>query len=592
MKLRVEAYAHGPVKVEDEQGNEETLWGGHLEAGEVRDLTRWVRKVTVRHSTTPPWESVVLQLKVPVERLFTLLPGLEVSYFDGQAQGHRFGATGWWVVVRMQHEGPDRVHDWPAIAWGRVERLSVSLALGSAGQDMCALTIQVQSWLAWMEACDLIFTAQEDLAVDGGVFNLRQWAGYLQAQMENFGTAPAPGHLLEELIPRLWNHLIPETLAGGHNRPLWESVGLVHDKISCAKHAPLRLGQTLRVPGLALGVLGQIYPTGKLGSWLRSAFHGDPALVEWFPSLEFFGNTELESRPSYEPEDRAEIELSVRNGTGGRGATRGPGRGSGVVVRERAPASARPNKLSRTASILGANPVLVYRMRPTLTGIVKSSETIQTIAEVMAGRTGRRATYGQVNIDIGDLYNTGWYIAGADEIGALDGTLSDIERINAVNIHPSGLPGQEMDLWGVIGRPVVERRDARRNGVRALRPRWPFFSNGGESDGALSDPFSALNEIAYQMVSNNGKTAEFWRMRLVLERARPWVKAGHWWSVDLGARGKLSGLAGYGEEVTHELEVDQEAGHFKGRTTVMLSRATWLGFGKVLINEVPFGDGR
>lgn len=535
MKIKIELHAHDSAPG----------WVGHMERGQVRDITAYVTSLVAELSTNAPWETMALGLTMPWEQVPYVLPGLPLSKIWGAAPEHaRIPCTGFWVVVRMEDAGRPEGDPWPALWWGRVQAVSGSLTVGrDNGALKFAGRLGVTSWWSMIDASDLLFAiARQARTLPGLIENLKGWGDTFEGLLRQVTSEP-PGVLFDHLWKQLLRVELPESLSGGRLTPLHDLAILVHDRASCSAWAPLRMGQMQRVPGVAIEEFGVRLFGGKLGRFMRNSFEADPSLVEVFPSLEFplWGR----DAPPFKAEDEDNVERSGRSDGSGRRTALG--------------------------KILGAQPVMIYRMRPTLTTATGGENSWARIA---ARKLGRQTTYGQEPVDVVDQWRSGWFTVTAQEWSQFEFAVNDAHRVNATYIAPSSPPtGEQNNTYGLWADPVEVHEDIRRNGARALRPRWPFWGRGKKApDANFWRDFSATSEVVYQMTANNGVHGEHATCKVTIPGGRPWVRQGHWWEVGLG-HGALNTAVGYGSQVRHSLSLERGSVE-KMTTTVTLERTT------------------
>jgi hypothetical protein len=601
--VRVELQGYKPAGIVERQRADVPggTPAGPSNIDDVRDVTGHIVSLSFGSSTSSPYEPLSLSLAVPYGDWARVFPGLLVrrSAAGGtQAATERVGqelrspAPGFWVVVRLA----DARGDWPAIAWGRCNAVSLSLDVGQDGMIHAFTDIQCESWLDFAARSRVVLTATQGFTA-AGTHYVGDWLRKLEGLFKGL-TGHLPGELLSDVWAQIMDLGLPTTLVEGDLgsvRTIGQEIPVVWDRKSCADYAPLRLPQQLAVPGEIVQAFGGWEARGSLWGWIQQTFAPDSPIVEIFPSLEW--PSDLRPAGAYKAGEPTRPED-------------GTGRPSTV------PVNGEPRQTTKLGRALGAQPVLMYRVKPLVLrainqasadGLreelerrdptVRSSEwrklyAHDTYAEIVAEETGKTTSYGQEPVSPHDLVMSGWYWWTREEVTEFRVSFSDSDRINAVYCKSWATPGTQLELYGAHGVPVIDTLDAQRHGLRLYDGEWPFFEAGGAGD--LGTRISALSDLFWSLLSNTD-TQHFFGTGSIGGEFRPWLRAGHWCAAGLprggvpaeqdsgleGADG--GGLTGYIESVTHELHVDP-SGKVSRDTTLQLARVSMLGSGKYPVN--------
>lgn len=573
------------------------------------DVTKYVTHIDFSHSTQDPWEVINLELKIPWRELQRIMPG-PVRGVKGGAR-YRHPSTGFWVVVRHYNADtqyvPEAGNGYPAVAWGWVKRnkggikvVSKQTSDGGAPGQVVTKRIQITavSWIKLLESSRIAITPDErSVITEGFWYTLQAWGAKIDQIIENGLDGTSPGRLFEILwadqeTPGLCHILLPNTLASEFGqdsgkqvvdrpRMIKDEIPLIWDRATCAQYAPQRLPQMLWVPGSAFNAFGNTQPRGTLWQWLMQTFAVDPKLVELFPVLSY---------PSFRASDFGQG-FPVEDTPGG------------VVA---APAQGRPlaGEMTTLGKALGAQPGLMYRLKPFLlaplnqatgTRVRKQTEAlnpalteddrqrlyeIQPMAERVAVATAKFTSYGQEPVDPLDLTDSGWYSFDQNEIVEFDFDYDEADRVNAVYVHTPLQPTTQIELYGLLGVPVLSLRDVRKYGLRMYDVEWPFLPSSGdatedgEQSASLSEQITALIDLFYAILGCEDESYNFGRGMLISKVYKPWLKAGNWitgelppWDQVEDANGFLraaglseeplhSGFTAYATDVKHSCDVD------------------------------------
>jgi len=225
--------------------------------------------------------------------------------------------------------------------------------------------------------------------------------------------------------------------------------------------------------------------------------------------------------------------------------------------------------MSEFAKGLGAQPVLIYRMRPkffipslrdewskwlrerekhnaniTPDLRVKISTTT-TAGEFLQEMGGNFTDYGLRTVNPWSLadfstvkYDTkgNFSVFGRSEVISVSLNWNDAERVNAVYARTPIQPASQMHMFGYFGSPATDNRCIPMHGLRLYEVDWPYWPvHTGQSGGpgmALNMQLTALIDVAWQMICKS-QAMIYHASATVVTKYRPYLKAGHWVEVGL-----------------------------------------------------------
>jgi hypothetical protein len=280
----------------------------------------------------------------------------------------------------------------------------------------------------------------------------------------------------------------------------------------------------------------------------------------------------------------------------------------------------------------GANPVLIYRMRPTLLCAINSFEgqfyadqqNAWVVDEVNKGlmvwvapssasenlgvNQGTQVVSAAANID---AYH--WYTYLANEVYDVTWAYSEDTRTNMVFARTPYRVQSQLETHGMLGQPLVDNSDVAKHGLRLRTIEWPFFPPDGveQSTASLSDQLTALNEEMWMDISSHDQ-GTFFGQGSVRGVYKPWLKAGHYMNVhwgEYGDQGEQStwapyvktpsddpnaspaeqghpGFTGYIQSVTHSVQVGAR-GEIVAFSSLQLERVAVQGANAVPYNYPP-----
>lgn len=501
------------------------------------DVTPFVRSVRWSHKTAAPWETMIVELELPMRHWRDILPGRLVSRAGGRPV--RAPETGFWVVLWGPNPNAPSGSE-TALHWGRCISIVLGVMLSDAGLvESLPVTLECESWLSLLQKSRIALSAGRGWGRDGFVFALKTWSRRVKDLLKSLGVEE-PGSIFASVWRTLVKVSLPNSLVGGKDgqpRPIGEAIPLCFDADTVGKHAPLRLPQQKSVVGYAINTFSAYIPSGNLWDWLSQSFLADPNMVELFPSLEW---------PCYvAPEGDAE----------------------GV-----------PLTTELSLALGGAQPVLLYRMKPlqlvpveheALSRLLKDSEAgARTVPQTAAEDLG----IFQKAVDPSPSVGVRWYSFARGEVFDFRPQWSDADRINGVSVQGPLQPQTQIEMHGLLGSPQVNTLSVEPHGLRWYKIDWPFLPAvvpDGDPEGrdTLHKRLTALAELGYMMLGGG----EHYCGGSLATLYKPWIKAGHWIDVEISETPGMY-LTAYLDDVTHDVVVAGDK--VTARTSLRFSRGT------------------
>lgn len=484
------------------------------------DVTPFVRRLRFSHRTTAPWETLTVELAIPIRSWFHVMPGRPLSQVAGRTL--RTPETGFWVVVKSPDaNGPNGES---TLAWGRCVVLRGGMVRNGLLNETIPLTLECTSWLDLLQRSQIALSAGRGWGREGFVYRLQTWASRAAALLQTLGTRE-PGVIFERLWRSLVHVTLPNTLAAAADeKPLTigQEIPVLFDSETTIAYAPLRANQHMDVPGYAINSFATFrQPGGSLWEMFAHTFGADPNVVEVFPSLEW---------PCYLPAGQD---------------------GNAVPA------------YTRIGKALGSQPVLIYRLKPYVLVPLNQQALQRLTARNVEGARNVPVTASQElgafqTVASADLpVDVKWYEFTPREVLEFMPTWSDDDRINCVSLLSPVQPQSQIELFGLMGTPQVNDRSVSAHGFRQYKVDWPFLpatipdDDPTERD-TLTRRIDSLTEAAYTILA--GGESHF--RATVQTLYKPWVRAGHWMSlqlteatVDLPAKN----VTAYIEGATHEV---------------------------------------
>lgn len=395
------------------------------------DLTRYVVGVTDIHGRMPPWGGLDLSLDLAASD-WSSLPG-----------------PGDWLVLR----------DAASLAARQIARvIAQPTGIDAAGPrvETQVVTLSAETWADFLQRL-IIYAVHRD-TVGTMISVIGDYEKILKDIMA-LGQGDI-GFILDRVLRRLANALLPETLTG---QRLGDAVRVVFDEESARRFShrtaePVR-GQHVRFQeGGAVGNVGGV----PLLDLLLGTFWHAREMVEFFPSVEPLGGTD------------SALPGTVDAWSVARATTDGA---VGVL----APSLER----SPLAANLGAHLALVYRVVPwrvrALSDVVKSENrgTSKHVFGLLAGVADAAGLAGGGAVSRTLFGGPTWPTLrrtdiAPDEVTTFRAQRSDADRINATTCDFYRSGSHHITLSPMIGLPLMDRADVARHGLRLYDPQWFF----------------------------------------------------------------------------------------------------------------------
>jgi len=576
--LRVELHGHAGV---DTSG--------------MKDVTQFVSSIRISHAINPPWDTMTIHLQLPRHLLDLVLTG------DPGEGGHRHIHTGGWVVVRANSWTGDKSITGPAIGFGCVEGIKFAFQdidgiAGATVQGTTACVIDCISWFTAAGRSNIRLDVTNEKATTGGIQDSNSWFPIIFEAVTN-SSSPDLGYCLQQLWEKVSKMATPDTLT---DELFGNIVPVVYNAHLAGNYAPDRAGATLPVRGQSFLNLPVILPESDLWQWLSATFVPDANIVELFPSLEYphLDPGEGQSTPVMDaysplggPVAERDIFLAEHKDEWVPDTSKGPRNDRAAEGADRFGESTVPRPLltGLGAALKGANPVIMYRVKPYLMHPINEATWGRpTMSEKLkinqvAVRPEHRGPAAQ------------WYVVTPSECLSLDVEYSESDRVNMTFVRPSYMQTGAMRAYSQIGQVTMPKpQDFNRYGLRAYEPTWPYIPEGTPVSAAeaaafvaeeeaksklgvlgapslvfgavantssnIMDDFTAMNELVWALCGSAEKFAH----ATLRTRAKPWCRAGHWMSGMIGmpANGgpvTLVHWTGYIEAVEHTFSVDKQA---------------------------------
>jgi hypothetical protein len=390
------------------------------------------------------------------------------------------------------------------VAWGNVvsaPKPGLS-SQESGGDESIEITITAESWLSFL-ARSQIFVGAGVTASIGTLYTLKDWSARLMA----FSTIVEGklGSLLTELLRTLVIMRLPPSL---NTCQIGQGVKVIHDEGSCfdAFKKPYAIDA---VKGWKLPSADQFYPSGAdLVGLLTGTFVPDTSFVEFF-------------------EDIVPLE-HINN----------------------------PTALGRA---LGAQPILVYRIRPwreeSVESFVSSSPDDPGFSLKEYSKSTWNQAYDFVASSVHDIPET---------------DRNDGERVNAVTVGLPNQPDTPLRFWDKAGLPLVDKLDVSRHGFRLKQVQWPFFPVSDKTNQMTL--IGGMRLIATLSAMMFMRQERFGSGNLDLDWMW-WIRPGYAFSVTNKNVPRIPVFSAYAEHVTQTIEVVDTA--ITGSTRIRFSRALW-----------------
>jgi hypothetical protein len=368
-----------------------------------------------------------------------------------------------------------------AWSWGRVSLVRSTTKREPRGVlTNSPYSVAVQGWFDFLSRTRLHVFETQTRPSEGTLFSIIEWHA-IMAQLNSMHKSSA-GMMLQYMLQQLLRIRLPESLGGGW---LYEQVPLVHDAATAALYAPefadiepVDYGDLM--PNITLNAFNN--RSTDIGSFLTNMFVPEPMLIELFPYLSYAGARAV------------------------------PGVGSPVVSGPAGTAAIPAGSLPATGSdalsnILGARPVIVYRVKPFRVNplysaaVSKISYTDENPeyglfsehasvysqplkATLQAARiAARNATtkqlvdqnyFKQVTFNPETIVPLPYHY-----ITSVTRQRSDADRVNAssINAGPPDTSSQiSVGAFEPYGLPITQKDQIEKHGLRLRLPTWPFYA--------------------------------------------------------------------------------------------------------------------
>lgn len=491
----------------------------HIHDQDRIDLTEWVTSVDITLSTSEPWTSIDVSLRLPFA-----LRGVAPEPGDH-------------ITALREESGR-------AVAYGRVVQ-GPAPGLVREGPKLHSGTTRTRatSWMSWLREAQVYAHGSPARTTSvGTLFTLDEWNQRFTTIM---GLSDGQhGVRLGMLVRMLGRLRLPQSLGGGL---LGEGIVVAHDKATFE-----RMGlhsQIDRILGPRLAG-DQAWPTSTNAlALVLSLFQPNRDLIECFEVL-----TDLPS------------DAKVGWGTVGGSAWSQPVPGSG------------PAPDGSFAGELRAMPTMVYRIKPwrmesfgdymqgLFTGLQAPQGLVQSGTRISRFFSHQQALdLVRSNYPEKRTWPSPAVTFRADEVVAFDPPMrSDTNRVNAVTMDPV-LGNDPLRFWQDAGLPLLDEPDIERNGLRLMDIKWPYFAPKDESLMAWQQVIAALGAQMY--LRHERFYSGSLRVALRLE-----LKPGEVFEIEMPDGRKFSG---YAETIRHS--VAREGPQLAGWTTISYSRGFYDG---------------
>lgn len=267
------------------------------------DVTQFVNNIQYGYATTPPWDTVSVDLLAPMYLLDKILPGTGVQVNARASAAARTPEPGFWVIVWLE--------DWPnfrsstAMAVGHVDTIAFgerdvasTSAVPVKGTTPC--TLRCTGMLALVGKSNVRMTMSSEQNADGFLYSLDSFKGAMKAHLGNLANNEVGG-----MLTALWKETVkvraPWGQAGGQfgtaqrngDSPaaqtayaeLGQEIPVVYNQESC-KAAPPRRHLLRPVYGKQLMHIPALWPDSSLWQWFHGMFVPDSEVVELFATLD------------------------------------------------------------------------------------------------------------------------------------------------------------------------------------------------------------------------------------------------------------------------------------------------------------------
>lgn len=357
-----------------------------------------------------------------------------------------------WIVVWLATSEQVDAGNASARMMASVTTVNKSMVVSKAGSMIVQLEVAAAGWYDLLARNTIHVSPAAKKSRRATLFNSEYWAEKISLPILSTLTASNPGKVLQKVMIPLMLQLFPKSMSGdaGAERTYANTAWVVHNNTRAAKYTYARSVEA--VPGNKIN--GFESTAGPMGSsvqaTIQGTFGGDPNLIELFPSLE----------PAVGTQRIAKI----------------------------------PGGKNDVSKMIGALPVLIYRIRPW------RAESLKKFAQrVLGGSVARNV--------LPDFNSTTWEgddgedrcpVVDRDAVRAVNVTYSSADDLNVVTadipsgdgtfawIYDNGLPftsprkfNPEPNAFPVSDFYKYDLLKA--HGVHAYEPNYPFLPHFGDS---------------------------------------------------------------------------------------------------------------
>lgn len=140
---------------------------------------------------------------------------------------------------------------------------------------------------------------------------------------------------------------------------------------------------------------------------------------------------------------------------------------------------------------------------------------------------------------------------------------TDTDRINAVYIDTPLNQSRSLELFNLIGRPILNKEDIEKNGLRLYKANYPFFPIGKKDQDTPAGFIQYLIDVVGSIALN---THHFFNGNLTAKYLKD-IQPGSWIYVRIEGHSFLA----YAEEIKHQINVNKH-GLQTRRTSIQFTR--------------------
>jgi hypothetical protein len=597
---------------------------------EPLDLTPFVKSIDISLSTAGPWEQASLVLEAPRPRQY--LRVLTEAFRGGWLviTDRKYG-LGTGTDAAARHESSHRER---AIFWGYVSSRRGSLRVDERGAlHTGAIPMTALGWFDFLGRVR-VQKAPGVVNSTGTLIGPKDWKNLFDAlAATSMGTEDIDGsgrefrrrdigESLKPLLEVVGRVLLPPTLGGREKiksevsaalttvdltrervssrgtvtrsrlGSLGDKISVVHDAATRDRHAPNVVVDP--VPGWTIrGIQSFAMNQSTAQQLILGTFSGDPNMIELYPTLE----DPALFRPKEKALPAAPQDLSVRT----QATTQGDVTFGALRRKEPGPETtgpkpesekhrlATPQFANETAKALGANPALVYRMKPWRT---------EELSEHVGHKDVLARQLKPGDLDSSIFRGVTWrandgairsYLAR--DIFQVEFGRDDADHVNCVTVGLPTQPDSDIRWLERAGLPLIRRHSNSfvwRNGLRVYEPQWPFWPTFDSKDKSSTDALiGGLRTVAAQAAQFMGFADRFLTGSISM-RYDGTIRPGQFIDVAIPGAGTGVRLSAYVDAVSHRIWVEAQ-GQVMARTNVQYSRGL-MGEGMDRDQQYDLGD--